>query len=163
MDNNMFDFSSLADIYDTLLNQDDLRLFYYDISRDCYTGFSALYSWNKDIEDYLDSHGVVIDGDDGREIPTSFAENEIYFSMKECDKGNKAAAFYRHLRNSFAHYRIGRSGDYFCMKDFLQDGQTLTMIGKINVNLFKGLISIFFSQKAKIEEEFAEQDNFINT
>lgn len=150
----VFNFSSLADYHLNVLNPNDLNLFYYDISLDVYSGCSSSYSWSKDVEDYLSSKGVIVEGGENYDVPSYFEDNKIYFSMIDEDNSNKAAAFYRHLRNSFAHYNIGRGGSYFFMKDYLKDGVSLSMIGKIDVKLFEGLISIFFGQKENTEKDY---------
>ena len=143
----------LEDNHLGLLSPEDVYLFYYDIGVDSEMGHSFIYSWNNDVEAFIKGEKLVIDSCDATIIPSSFNENEIFFTIGDEDEGNKAVAFFRHLRNAFSHYHIGLSGEYFCMKDFRKDGVTVTMIGKIHRMLFKELIYVFLMQKAKTEEE----------
>lgn len=140
------------DNYLGLLSPDDVHLFYYDIGIDSEMGQSFVYSWDNDVEAFKMNNNLVIDSCDASLIPSTITENEMFFTIGNEDEGNKAVAFFRHLRNAFTHYHIGISGAFYCMKDFRKDG-TVTMIGKINRLLFKEFISVFFMQKAKVEEE----------
>ena len=153
MSHSNLDFSCLKDQYGGLLTPDDLHLFYYDIGFDKEIGDSFIYSWDHEIEKYCDENGLNIDFCELDAIPSSVPENTILFDGIENDQGNKAVALFRHLRNAFAHYYIGSSGDFYCMKDYWNNEDTITMIGKIRQHLFKGLIEEFFKQKEKNEKE----------
>lgn len=147
------DFTGLKDYYGGPLGPDDLSLFYYDIGFDKETGTSFIYQWSKEIEDYLQKNNAIIDSVEREDIPSDFVNNQILFSMYE-NEDNKAVAFFRHLRNAFCHHHIGYSGDFFCMEDFDNNkGSHLTMKGKIDRNLFYGLIELFFKQKSKNEDD----------
>lgn len=78
--------------------------------------------------------------------------------MLSSDEGNKAFAFFRHLRNSFMHYNIGGNETYFCMKDFEpqhnKQPAILTMIGKIEKIVLYDLMNLFFQQKEKCEKQY---------
>ena len=150
-------FMCLKENYGGLLSPDDVRLFYYDICFENETENSFIYDWNKEIEAYLSVNNITIDAVLINEIPQSFENNKVFFTMVSSDKDNKAVAFFRHLRNSFSHYSIGYDGNSFCMKDFQDKNKTIqTMIGKIDRQYFYGLIDIFFKQKAKAEEEYSK-------
>jgi hypothetical protein len=147
-----FNFDCFGDSSVGVLTPEDVKFFYYDICFDSEMGKSDLYNWNKDIEDFIAKNNMVIDDCVAASIPSTFSENKIYFTMGDEYKGNKAAAFLHHLRDAFAHYRIGMSGEYYCMKDLRKD-KTITMIGKIHRRLLKELMELFFNQKANIEKE----------
>ncbi len=148
----VLNFDCLEDNYEGLLSPDDVYLFYYDIGIDSETGNSFIYVWDDKIEQFAKDNNLVIIDCDAASIPTTFSENKIYFTVGDKDNGNKAVAFFRHLRDAFAHYHIGTSGDYYCMKDFRRPEKTVTMIGKIHHSLLKGLLEVFFEQKAKEED-----------
>ena len=153
------DFTVLKDYYGGPLGPNDLSLFYYDIGFDKETGTSFLYQWSSEIDDYLQKNNAIIDFVERVGIPCDFVNNQILFSMYE-NEDNKAVAFFRHLRNAFCHYKIGYSGDFFCMEDFDDNNCShLTMKGKIDRNIFYGLIDLFFKQKSKNEEDILKYDN----
>lgn len=151
-------FSALEDNYGGVLPLKEVHYFYYDICFDCEMGYSLNYEWNKDVETFLDKNGIIIKVELEKDIPTSFEKNKLFFSLAEKDKKNKAAAFFRHLRNSFSHYEIGYNNGLYNMKDFRYDQKEkalkCTMIGCIEKTLLEQLISMFFGQKAIIEENY---------
>ena len=150
-------FSCLEDSYSGELDPNDVILFYYDIGVDCEMK-TYPYIWDDEMEEFIQKNKLVIEVCQNGLLPQSVSVNEIYFT--ECfDKENnikedKAMAFLRHLRNAFAHYRIGASGNYYCLKD--EYNKRITMIGKIDKRLFQGLIEIYFKQKAKAEEKYRD-------
>lgn len=146
-------FDCLDDNYGGLLTPEDVHLFYYDIGLDSELKDSFIYDWNDEVEHFLKDNNLVIEDSVAESVPLTVSENQMFFTIGDKDGKNKAVAFFRHLRNAFSHYHIGTSGDYYCMKDYRGDGKTVTMIGKIHRNSFKGLIDIFFKQKAKAEED----------
>lgn len=149
------DFSGLTNAYGGPLPPKDVSLFYYDICFDHATGNTFVYEWTKEIQDYLDGNGIVIKDCPVDAIPQSFESNKIFFSLIKSDEDNKAVAFFRHLRNTFAHYSIGYNGDYICMEDHETFGNHRpTMRGKIKYKFFEELVSIFFKQKAAADEEY---------
>lgn len=148
------DFSCLKDNYGGLLTPEDVHLFYYDIGIDAETGHSFIYSWDNDVESFISKQNLNISECTQNQIPLSVSANQIFFSLCDKDEGNKAVAFFRHLRNAFSHYHIGLSGDFYNIKDTLSDGKTVTMLGKIQRDAFKGLIDVFLKQKAETENEY---------
>ena len=101
-------------------------------------------------------NNTLIEVKDEKDIPTSVNENEVFFSFTKEDSQNKAVAFFRHLRNAFSHFSIGYNDRYLCLKDhYFSDNKPkeMTMIGKIDKDIFKGLMEIFFKQKSEIEEK----------
>lgn len=148
-------FSSLEDSFGGYLQPEDIRMFYYDICFDKETEYSKIYTWGQEVEEYRKNNHVKIEGvDDLKKLPATVKDNEVYFGMIEEDEQNMAAAYFRHLRNSFSHFSIGYNGNYLCMKDYLSDGKTLSMIGKIDRDIFLGLMQIFFEQKRAVEEHY---------
>jgi hypothetical protein len=144
-------FACFEDTSIGLLIPKDVHLFYYDICADIEMGQPFIYSWDKDVEEFIAANNLIIDDCVAGSIPSEFTENVIFFTIGDEYKGNKAAALFHHLRDAFAHYRIGVSGEYLCMKDYDDKKKRTTMIGKIHRQLFKELMDIFFEQKAKIE------------
>lgn len=154
-------FASLTDSYGGVLSPKDTHLFYYDICYDKEDGIALCYEWNNKVQSFLDDNGLVIKPVNVGDVPSSFEDNCIFFVMEKYDNNNKAVALFRHLRNSFSHYNIGDSGNFFCMKDFYYEKgkpTDITMIGKISKRYFYSLIDIFFEQKAKIESEIKVKD-----
>lgn len=145
-------FDCLEDNYGGLLSPEDVHLFYYDIGIDSEMGNSFIYEWDDQIQKFVQDNNLVINVCDAASIPTTFSENKMFFTIGDNDKGNKAVAFFRHLRDAFAHYHIGTSGEYYCMKDFRGPEKTVTMNGKIHQLLLKGLLDVFFTQKSKEED-----------
>jgi hypothetical protein len=157
MEQTNFSLIYIKENFGGFLSPDDVRLFYYDICFEKEVGNTFIYEWSEEIQSYLSSKNIIIDAIDNNVMPQSFEKNKIYFTMRLSDEGNKAVAFFRHLRNSFSHYLIGYDGNSFCMKDFVDENMTnQTMIGKIDRQYFYGLIDIFFKQKAKAEEEYSK-------
>lgn len=152
-------FSSLEDSYCGQLPPDYVKLFYYDICFDRETDYYHFYSWNAEIEDYLKRNNAVFEEKEVKDLPPSVKENEVYYSFAKEDNYNKAAAFFRHLRNAFSHFSIGYDGRYLCIEDYYIPDKNkpkeivITMIGRIDKDIFKGLIDIFFKQKREIEEK----------
>ena len=145
-------FVSLEDNHLGVLSPNDVHLFYYDVGIDSEMSNSFIYNWSNDVEAFKKKHNLVIDNCGSSSIPLEFEDNKVFFTVGDEDENNKAVALFRHLRNSFAHYNIGVSGEYYCIKDFRKDGKTVTMIGKIHKQLFKELLNVFFMQRAKAEE-----------
>ena len=147
-------FSCLEDSFGGLLPPEYVSFFYYDICIDKETDYHHFYDWSIEVEDFLKRNNTLIEVKDEKDLPTSVKENEVYFSFSKKDNQNKAAAFFRHLRNAFSHFSISYDGKCLCLKDsYFEKGKTkITMIGKIDQNAFNGLMNIFFKQK-RVEEE----------
>lgn len=158
-------FSSLEDSYGGQLPPDYVKLFYYDICFDKETDYHHFYTWNAEIEDYLKRNNAVIEEKDENDLLLSVKENEVYFSYAKEDNNNKAAAFFRHLRNAFSHFLIGYDGRFLCIKDYYIPDKNkpkktaITMIGKIDKDIFKGLINLFFKQKSEVEKKMNDYLN----
>lgn len=150
-------FSCLEDSTGGALASDDVKLFYYDIGFDSEMK-TFPYMWDDEMEEFTQKNRLVIKELQNGSLPESVSANEIYFTeyfdREDKVKVDKAMAFLRHLRNAFAHYRIGISGDYYCLKD--ENDKGTTMIGKIDKRLFQDLIKIYFEQKAKAEEKYRD-------
>lgn len=155
MAQNELEFSCLKDSYLGELSPNEVSQFYYDIGVESELN-NYPYIWDDDMKDYCVNNNLVIEECKEGSLPQSVNENEIYFT--ECDyknvKQDKAIAFLRHLRNAFAHYRIVPSNSYYCMRD--EHDKKTTMIGKIDKELFQGLIQLYFKQKTEAEEKHNE-------
>ena len=140
-----------------VLNGDDLIFFYYDIGLDNLQGLPASYDWDEVIAEF---DGLIdIDACKTSEIPKDYIQNNIRFTVsksKKYDNGSKSAAFFRHLRNAFAHYHIVREEDNYVLTD---ERAKVTMRGLINVELLKKFCFRFFDIREKI---IADYENSIN-
>lgn len=148
-----YSFSAIMPTSTGLLSPDDLHLFYYDIAIDSLTGSSIMYEWNEDIDSFIEQRHLTIE-ECKEKFPTEFESDKMYFSIDETNLDeSKAMAFFRHLRNAFAHYHINRYGDYFYMKDIHKTTkkQKLSMIGKIKSEDLKDLCFLFIKQGEKYE------------
>ena len=134
-----------------VLSGDDLVFFYYDIGLDHLQGWPATYDWNAIVNEFK---GLVdIDTCTEDQIPEHFEYNTIKFCVSnniDIDNGSKSAAFFRHLRNAFAHYSIVREGANYR----IIDGQKkITMRGLVNADVMKNFCFRFFDIREKIIKE----------
>lgn len=118
-----------------ILNGNDLVFFYYDIGLDNLQGWPVVYDWDSVVDEFK---GLLdIDSCTAAEIPSNLVTNKIRFTVsddKNLDNGSKSAAFFRHLRNAFAHYSVVREGENYVLSD---GKKTTTMRGLVNVDLMK--------------------------
>lgn len=104
-----------------------------------------------EFDDVLD-----IDTCTASEIPSSYTSNKIRFTVSNninSDNGSKSAAFFRHLRNAFAHYSVVREGDNYVLSD---GKKKTTMRGLVSVELLKQFCFRFFDIREKI---ISDHDN----
>jgi hypothetical protein len=104
-----------------LLNPDDLNFFYYDVALNSLDGWVSCCDWNNDIEDFINGNNLRIDFSGVDDIPESVNCGTILFTIDPIDNNSKVAAFLRHLRNSFSHFRINRDRDNYIMTDYSRD------------------------------------------
>lgn len=131
-----------------VLNGDDLTFFYYDIGLDNLQGWPLFYDWDTVVEEFKKE--LDIDACTSNQIGTQFVQNKIRFtvsSQKNSDNGSKSAAFFRHLRNAFAHYHIVREGENFVLTD---GTKKTTMRGLVKAELLKKFCFRFFDIREKI-------------
>lgn len=130
-----------------VLTPDDLRFFYYDIATDSITGLSKIYEWDDAVISFLEINKLTIDDCDI--IEDNVENNIILFIINKDKNGNyietKPQAFFRHLRNAFAHYNIKRDNDLFYIRD-IYDNKT-KMLGAINCDLLKQFCYLFLDQR----------------
>ncbi|MEY8685226.1 hypothetical protein AB9N12_03465 [Bacteroides sp. AN502(2024)] len=140
-----------------ILPPDEEHFFYYDIMRNTENNNQNIYNWNSDIQKFLDNKGVIVDTKET--LPDKAMKDELYFIIEKKDKENKAAAFFNHLRNAFAHFRIVHVGEYLRIEDGRWDTKNKclerTMIGQIKYEDLKELCFLFFQQ----EDKFIEENN----
>lgn len=143
-----------------VLNGDDLKFFYYDICLDNLQGWPVVYDWDSVVEEFKDA--LDIDACDATQIGDDLVQNKIRFTVSNQqgpDKGSKSAAFFRHLRNAFAHYTIVREGKNYV----LTDGEKCkTMQGLINAELLKKLCFRFFDIREKLQNDNENAKNPTN-
>lgn len=143
----------------SILSAEEVHFFYYDIMRNQEDGIQCVYDWNNDIQDYLDSKGIVMEVREINDFPEIMEKNRLYFTVDKNDKNNKAVAFFRHLRNAFAHFRIVREDEYLNITDGFWEGEEgnkhfeRTMIGQIKYENLKELCFLFFKQRDKFIAE----------
>ncbi len=133
-----------------VLNGEDLTFFYYDIGRDNLQGWPDVYDWDAIVEEFRGK--LDISTCTAAQIGPEFVLNRIRFTVsnrKDADSGSKAAAFFRHLRNSFAHYHIVREGENYVLIDVDGTSKT-TMRGLVNAELLKKFCFRFFDIREKI-------------
>ena len=140
-----------------VLNGDDLAFFYYDIGLDNLQGCPEEYDWDAVMADFS---GVLdIDSCPSNQIEDDFVLNKIRFTVsnqKNSDNGSKSAAFFRHLRNAFAHYHIVREGENF----ILIDGKArTTMRGFVNAELLKKFCFRFLDIRAELMDKLHNEHN----
>lgn len=146
------EFSCLYDNSNGVLSPDDLLFFYYSVGLDTFMGIPAVFQETTEVTSFINTRNLTIEERDQDKLPTNYEDDHIYFIIEKCDK-TKYDAFYRHLRNSFAHYRINRSGNYFIMKDCRSNNETqISMIGKIKERDLKDLTEIFYKQRQDGED-----------
>lgn len=138
-----------------LLNGDDLTFFYYDVGLDNLQGWPEVYDWDSVVEEFKNS--LNIDTCIAVQIPKDFVQNTIRFNVSDDkDNGSKSAAFFRHLRNAFAHYNIVREGENY----ILTDGQkNTTMRGLVNAELLKKFCFRFFDIREEILNDYEDSHN----
>lgn len=137
-----FKFEVITPFGDGILSPDDLKLFYYEVGLSSQMGQTEIYEWNKEIDEYLKKVGAVVDVCLDGTITNHYVDNTISMTQKPGE--TKGVAFFRHLRNAFAHYHIQRYGDFYYLKD--SNGNKTTMIGCISTEDIKSLISLFDKQ-----------------
>ncbi len=140
-----------------VLNGEDLTFFYYDIGLDNLQGWPKVYDWDAIVEEF---RGVLdIDSCTVAQIGTEFVPNKIRFIVshrKDSDNGSKATAFFRHLRNAFAHYHIVREGENYVLTD---GTNKTTMRGLVNIELFKKFCFRFLDSRKKILNDMENTTN----
>lgn len=139
----------IPDHYKTgILNGNDLTFFYYDIGLDNLQRWPLVYDWDTVIEDFKGE--LDIESCTAAQIESNFTPNKIRFTVsnrKDSDNGSKSAAFFRHLRNAFAHYHIVREGENYVLTD---GTNPTTMRGLVNAELLKKFCFRFFEIREKI-------------
>lgn len=140
-----------------ILSGDDLVFFYYDIGLDNLQGWPVAYDWDSVLAEFKDQ--LDIDSCTAAEMPSNFVANNIRFTVsddKNVDNGSKSAAFFRHLRNAFAHYCIVREGENYVLTD---GDKTTTMRGLVNAKLLKQFCFRFFDIREKIMSGYDHDNN----
>ncbi len=142
-------FSSLKDSSSGVLSNDDLHFFYYDIGLDNHTGTPVIYKDNKETEAYKLSRKLTIEAVEQDKLPSNFQDGKICF-VKYSNETD-VEAFFRHMRNAFAHYNIKHHGDFFFMNDFYDEKCTkMSMIGKIKCNDLFNYCNLLLKQRESL-------------
>lgn len=149
----------IPDHYETgVLNGDDLTFFYYDIGLDNLQGWPLSYDWEAVVNEFKDL--VDIASCDKSDIPKQLVDNQIRFTVSQeldSDNGSNACAFFRHLRNAFAHYSVTRQGEWYFLSDYSDKGKS--MYGKIKASLLKAFCFRFFDIREKILNDLENTNN----
>ena len=130
-----------------ILSSDELHFFYYDVMRNTEAGIQTIYEWNGEINTFLNEKGIKVENMEKGSLPQSVDKDKIYFSVLENE--TMPLAFFRHLRNAFAHHRIVRCCEYLHLEDV--QGKNLTMKGLVKFQDLKELCFLFFNQRTKFE------------
>lgn len=141
-----------------ILNGDDLIFFYYDIGLDNLQNCPLVYDWDIVVEEFKGE--LDIDTCISNQISTDFVQNRIRFTVsnqKRSDDGSKCAAFFRHLRNAFAHYHVVREGENYVLTDRTEKGTT--MRGLVDAELLKRFCYRLFDERGKILNEIEKTNN----
>ena len=137
---------SLEDSSGRVLGNDDLRFFYYDIGLDNNSGTPVIYEDNEEVESFKLSRKLTIESVERDNLPSNFQEGKIHF-VKYNDETD-IEAFFRHMRNAFAHYHIKHCGDFFFMNDYRDEKCTqMSMIGKIKCDDLFNYCNLLFKQR----------------
>lgn len=129
-----------------LLSPESVHFFYYTVAKGELEGETAMYEWDEEIKSYLSNQGLCVRPCTIEELTSEFKDSKILFEKGAHE--NEAEAFIRHLRNAFAHYRIGEYGDSYKMEDFNKQKQR-TMIGMIEIEKLKKLCYLLLKQGEK--------------
>lgn len=151
------DFSFTKHTTTGVLNGEDLKFFYYDIGLDNLQGWPAIYDWDSVVKEFKDK--LDIDSCPKDQMPNELTLNTIRFTVsnsKKSDNGSKAMAFFRHLRNAFAHYNVVRKGENYALID--SKGYE-TMRGLVNAEILKQFCFRFFDYREKITNDYEESNN----
>ena len=139
------------------LNPNDLHFFYYDVVAESLTKAPCLYEWDAKVESFLSERGMEVPSCTIEELREKvFEADKMFFSL--ADDETKPEAFFRHLRNAFAHFNLNHSGDYIYMRDYKKDGKTVSMIGQLKMDDLKDLCFQFFDQRESIIEKVEQQN-----
>jgi lysyl-tRNA synthetase class I len=129
------------------LDPEQLRFFYYDVVFRGRESLAAFFDWNDEVEDFLKSRGIEVTAEK-KKLTDESKENVVCFIKG--NKESKPEAFFRHMRNAFAHYKIVNDREYIVMKDYFENKKnkkkSLTMSAMIKYDDLKELCSIFFRQ-----------------
>lgn len=130
-----------------ILSPDEEHFFYYDVMRDTGNNTQSIYEWNSEIEEFLNGKGIKVEVMEKGAIPQNVEKNVMFFSI--CQDESKPIAFFRHLRNAFAHHRIVHCCEYLNIEDV--QGNNLAMKGFIKFQDLKQLCYLFFDQRTQFE------------
>ena len=139
-----FDFTIPEHYERGILSGDDLVFFYYDIGIDHLSGWPSVYEWSSVVNKYRND--LDVEACDSNLIPEKFEDNKIRFNVSDStdsDNNSEAAAFFRHLRNAFSHYRISRDKEWFDILD--KSKGKITMRGRVKADLLKSFCFEFFN------------------
>lgn len=137
-----FKFKPLLPTGNGLLSQEELIFFYYEIVTKNEDSQICGLTWNLETKNFLKSAGVVIQSCPSNTLTDQFHNNTIYYT--KINGESEVMAFFRHLRNAFAHLSIQEYDDYLYMKD-VNIKNNITMIGMVKFDDLKRLCYIFFN------------------
>lgn len=130
-----------------VLSPDEVHFFYYDVMRDTENNCQTIYDWSNEIEKFLDEKGIIMEIKEKATLPQNVEKNELFFSTYQDE--SKPVAFFRHLRNAFAHHRITHRGEYIHIEDI--NGEVLTMKGLVKYQDLQKICFLFFNQRSNFE------------
>ena len=132
-----------------MLSPNEVHFFYYDVMREMDGSFRVIYEWDKEIEKFLNEKGIKVEVKEKGTIFQNVDKNIVFFSTYQNE--SKPIAFFRHLRNAFAHHRITHWGEFLHIEDI--QGNDITMKGLIKYQDLKELCVLFFDQRTLFETD----------
>ena len=132
-----------------MLSPNEVHFFYYDVMRDMGDKTQVIYEWKGEIEKFLNKKRIQVEVMEKGTITQNVDKNVVLFSTYQNE--SKPIAFFRHLRNAFAHHRITHWGEFLHIEDV--QGNDITMKGLIKYQDLKELCCLFFNQRASFESD----------
>ena len=132
-----------------ILSPNEVHFFYYDVMREMDDSFWVIYEWDNEIEKFLNEKGIKVETKEKGAISQNVDKNVVFFSTYQNE--SKPIAFFRHLRNAFAHHRITYWGEFLHIEDI--QGNDRTMKGLIKYQDLKELCFLFFNQRTSFESD----------
>jgi hypothetical protein len=142
-----FKYEPFLPIGNGILSKDELLFFYYDIVIKNEDSLIYMCEWSQEVKDFLNTACVNIQPCPAKVLATAkFQDNTIFYTKSNGE--SETNAFFRHLRNAFAHLHIQDYDGYLYLKD--NNGKSITMIGKVKFVDLKQLCQILLKQVESI-------------
>lgn len=127
-----------------VLTNKQLSFFYYGIAYSDFSSAAKNYEWSDEVDNFLNNQGIKVFVN--KNIPSGNPPKDVIYFSKGL-KESKQEAFFRHMRNAFAHFLIFKHKKYVTMRDIKEkkDGsKKLTMVCNIKYEDLIGFYIVFF-------------------